>query len=65
MEISMVAPRATWKGFLRVGSVSCGVKIVGVVTEAENIRFNVLNRKTGNRVNSVYTDEVAWTWPRF
>ncbi|KQZ19509.1 Ku protein [Mesorhizobium sp. Root552] len=55
----MVAPRAAWKGFLRVGSVSCGVKIVGVVTEAEKIRFNILNRKTGNRVNSVYADEVT------
>jgi non-homologous end joining protein Ku len=41
MEISMVAPRAAWKGFLRVGSVSCGVKIVGDVIEAEKIRFNV------------------------
>jgi len=51
------APRAAWKGFLRVGSVSCGVKIVGVVTEAEKIRFNVLNRETGNRVRSVYVDE--------
>jgi DNA end-binding protein Ku len=51
------APRAAWKGFLRVGSISCGVKIVGVVTEAEKIRFNVLNRKTGNRVRSVYVDE--------
>lgn len=53
----MTAPRAAWKGFLRVGAVSCGVKIVGVVTEAEKIRFNVLNRKTGNRVRSVYVDE--------
>ncbi|MGN6143109.1 MAG: hypothetical protein ACTHOP_05905 [Mesorhizobium sp.] len=35
------APRAAWKGFLRVGSVSCKVKIVGVVTEAEKISFNV------------------------
>lgn len=51
------APRAAWKGFLRVGSVSCGVKIVGVVTEAEKIRFNILNRKTGNKVRSVYVDE--------
>jgi DNA end-binding protein Ku len=51
------APRAAWKGFLRVGSVTCGVKIVGVVTEAEKIRFNILNRKTGNKVSSVYVDE--------
>jgi DNA end-binding protein Ku len=53
----MAAPRAAWKGFIRVGSVTCGVKVVGVVTEAEKIRFNVLNRKTGNRVRSVYADE--------
>lgn len=42
------------------GISSCwvgGVKIVGVVTEAEKIRFNVLNRKTGNKVRSVYVDE--------
>jgi DNA end-binding protein Ku len=57
METGMVAPRAVWKGFLRVGSVTCGVKVVGVVTEAEKIRFNVLNRKTGNKVRSVYIDE--------
>jgi DNA end-binding protein Ku len=53
----MAAPRAAWKGFLKVGSVSCGVKIVGVVTEAEKIHFKVLNRKTGNTVRSVYVDE--------
>jgi DNA end-binding protein Ku len=51
------APRAAWKGFLKVGSVSCGVKIVGVVTEAEKIHFTILNRKTGNKVRSVYVDE--------
>lgn len=53
----MAAPRAAWKGFLRVGSVTCGVKIVGVVTEAEKIHFKVLSRKTGNAVRSVYVDE--------
>ena len=55
----MVAPRAAWKGFLRIGSVSCGVKIVGAITEAEKIRFNVLNRKTGNTVKVAYLDEVT------
>ena len=53
----MAAPRAAWKGFLRTGSVSFGVKIVGVVTETEKIHFRVLNRKTGNTVRSVYVDE--------
>lgn len=51
------APRAAWKGFLRIGSVTCGVKIIGVVSEAEKIRFSILNRKTGNKVRSVYVDE--------
>lgn len=37
----MAAPRAAWKGFLRVGAVSCAVKIIGAVTEAEKIRFNI------------------------
>lgn len=53
----MVAPRAAWKGFLRVGSVTCGVKVVGVVSEAEKVRFNILNRKTGNPVKVAYVDE--------
>jgi DNA end-binding protein Ku len=53
----MAAPRAAWKGFLRVGSVACGVKVVGVVTEAEKIKFNILNRNTGNTVKVAYVDE--------
>jgi DNA end-binding protein Ku len=42
---------------MKVGSVSCGVKIVGAVTEAEKIHFKVLNRRTGNTVKSAYVDE--------
>ncbi|MER9296486.1 Ku protein [Mesorhizobium sp. M0621] len=53
----MVAPRAAWKGFLKVGSVSCGVKIIGAVTEAERIRFRILNRKDGLPVRSAYVDD--------
>jgi DNA end-binding protein Ku len=51
------ASRAAWKGFLRVGSVPCVVRIGGEATEAEKIRFNVPNRKTGNRVRSIYVDD--------
>lgn len=43
----MRAPRAAWKGFLKVGSVSCGIKIIGAVTEAERIHFKILNREDG------------------
>lgn len=53
----MVAPRAAWKGFLKVGSVSCEVKIIGAVTEAERIHFKILNRKDGLPVRSAYVDD--------
>ncbi|WP_192183237.1 Ku protein [Mesorhizobium amorphae] len=53
----MATARAAWKGFLKIGSVSCGVKIVGAVTEAEKIHFRILNRKDGLPVKSAYVDE--------
>ncbi|TPI09292.1 Ku protein [Mesorhizobium sp. B4-1-3] len=53
----MVAPRAIWKGFLKVGSVSCGVKLVGATSEAGKVHFKILNRKDGLPVKSAYVDE--------
>ncbi|WP_318011331.1 Ku protein [Mesorhizobium sp. ES1-4] len=55
----MVAPRAAWKGFLKVGAVSCAVKVVGATSEASKIHFKILNRKDGLPVKSVYADEVT------
>jgi len=53
----MVAPRAVWKGFLKVGSVACGVKIVGATSESSKVHFKILNRKDGLPVKSAYIDE--------
>jgi DNA end-binding protein Ku len=53
----MVAPRAVWKGFLKVGSVSCGVKLVGATSETGKVHFKILNRKDGLPVRSAYVDE--------
>ena len=53
----MVAPRAVWKGFLKVGSVSCGVKLVGATSETGKVHFKILNRKDGLPVKSAYVDE--------
>jgi DNA end-binding protein Ku len=53
----MNAPRATWKGFLKLGSVACGVKVIGATSESEKIHFRILNRKTRNPVSSGYVDE--------
>lgn len=53
----MVAPRAVWKGFMKVGSVSCGVKLVGATSETGKVHFKILNRKDGLPVKSAYVDE--------
>ncbi|UVK38623.1 Ku protein [Mesorhizobium sp. AR10] len=53
----MVAPRAVWKGFLKVGSVVCGVKIVGATSESSKVHFKILNRRDGLPVKSAYIDE--------
>ncbi|RWC28422.1 Ku protein [Mesorhizobium sp.] len=53
----MVAPRAVWKGFLKVGSVACSVKIVGATSESSKIHFKILNRADGLPVKSAYVDE--------
>lgn len=53
----MAAPRAVWKGFLKVGSVVCGVKLVGATSESSKIHFKILNREDGPPVKSAYVDE--------
>jgi DNA end-binding protein Ku len=54
-----MAPRSFWKGYLKLSLVTCPVAMTPVVTQSEKVRFHVLNRKTGNRVNSQYIDEVT------
>jgi DNA end-binding protein Ku len=51
-----VAPRAIWKGQLCVGELSCGVALYAAATTAERIGFNIVNRKTGNRVRREFVD---------
>lgn len=53
----MAAPRALWKGFLKLGSITCTVKLVGAVSEAGKIHFRTLNRKTRQPVKAIYVDE--------
>ena len=51
-----MAPRPAWKGYLKLSLVTCAVELTNVVTHAEKVSFNVLNRKTGNRVKRIYVD---------
>jgi DNA end-binding protein Ku len=45
-----MAPRANWKGFLKLSLVSCSIGLVQATSSRDRIRFNIINRETGNRV---------------
>jgi DNA end-binding protein Ku len=51
-----MAARAIWKGYLKLSLVSCAVAIYPSVNSSARIRFNTLNRKTGNRVQRQFVD---------
>src|ERR1700712_4140549 len=54
-SISM-APRANWKGFLRLSLVTCPVALFPATSDSEKISFNQINRNTGHRVRYVKVD---------
>ncbi|MGY3611033.1 MULTISPECIES: non-homologous end joining protein Ku [unclassified Bradyrhizobium] len=51
-----MAPRANWKGFLRLSLVTCPVALYPATSESEKISFNQLNRKTGHRIRYLKVD---------
>jgi DNA end-binding protein Ku len=52
-----MAPRANWKGFLKVGEVVCPIALYTAASTSERIAFHILNRKTGNRVRREFFDQ--------
>ena len=51
-----MAPRPNWKGFLKLSLVSCAVAMYPATTTAQRIRFNIINRETGNRIHNEVVD---------
>ena len=45
-----MAPRAYWKGYLKLSLVSCPVALFPATSEREKISFHQLNKNTGNRI---------------
>jgi DNA end-binding protein Ku len=45
-----MAPRANWKGYLKLSLVSCAVALFPATSTSQRTRFNILSRKTGHRV---------------
>jgi DNA end-binding protein Ku len=46
-----MAPRASWKGYIKLSLVSCPVRLYPAVSTSERIRFNQLHKTTHNRIN--------------
>lgn len=55
----MVAARANWKGYLKIGDLSCPVALYTGASSSERIAFHTLNRDTGHRVRREFFDPVT------
>jgi len=45
-----MAPRAYWKGYLKLSLVSCPIALFPATSEREKIRFHQINKNTGHRI---------------
>ena len=45
-----MAPRAYWKGYLKLSLVSCPIALFPATSEREKISFHQINKKTGHRI---------------
>ena len=54
-----MAPRSNWKGNLKLSLVSASIAIYPATSSSEKVRFNSLNRGTGNRLKRQMVDSVT------
>ncbi|WP_029074284.1 Ku protein [Kaistia adipata] len=52
-----MAPRAVWKGYLKVAEILCPVALHTAASTSERIAFHTINRNTGNRIRRQYVDQ--------
>jgi DNA end-binding protein Ku len=51
-----MAPRAYWKGYLKLSLVSCPIALYPASSSSERVSFNRINKKTGNRLKQLQVD---------
>src|SRR3982074_1560755 len=51
-----MAVRPSWEGHLRLSLVTCPVALYSATTEAETVRFNLINPQTNNRIKMKTVD---------
>jgi len=54
-----MAPRAYWKGYLKLSLVSCPIALYPASSGSERVSFNRINKKTGNRLRQQNVDSVT------
>lgn len=52
-----MAPRASWKGWLKLLDVTCPVALYTAAPDTRGISLHTINRDTGNRVRREFIDE--------
>jgi DNA end-binding protein Ku len=52
-----MAPRAQWKGYLKIDEIACQVALYTAATTAERTTFHMVNAATGHRVKRLFVDE--------
>src|SRR2546430_6512136 len=51
-----MAPRAYWRGSLKLSLVSCPVALYPATTSVEKTHFHMINKETGNRLKQQMVD---------
>lgn len=51
-----MAPRANWKGILKIAELACPVALYTAASTSDRIAFHTINRATGNRVRREFVD---------
>lgn len=51
-----MAPRANWKGQIKIDELLCPVALYTATSTSERVSFHLVNRKTGNRLNREFVD---------
>src|SRR5580704_14653405 len=52
----VMAPRAYWKGYLKLSLVSCPIALYPAASGSERVSFNRINKKTGHRLKQQLVD---------
>ncbi|MDB5594817.1 MAG: Ku protein [Hyphomicrobiales bacterium] len=54
-----MAPRANWKGYLKLSLVSCPVALFPAASTSERVSFHLIGGETHNRLKQQYVDSVT------